>query len=63
MMKRTMAIMCLGILALLASTVQAQDVSERLAARMAKLFPKEKVTDISPAPSPITAISSRLCWR
>lgn len=49
-MKRTMAIMCLGTLALLASTVQAQDVSERLAARMAKLFPKEKVTDISPAP-------------
>ncbi len=51
-MKRTMAIMLLGLLALLTGTAQAQDVSERLAARMTKLFPKEKVTEVTPAPIP-----------
>lgn len=30
--------------------VAADDTNERLTARMAKLFPKDKVTDISPAP-------------
>lgn len=51
-MKRTMAIMLLGLLALLAGPAQADQVTERLAARMGKLFPKEKVTDVSPAPIP-----------
>jgi thiol:disulfide interchange protein DsbC len=51
-MKRTMAIILLGWWALVTGAAQAEDVSERLAARMTKLFPKEKVTDVTPAPIP-----------
>lgn len=51
-MKRTMAVTLLALGALLTGTVQADEVSERLAARMSKLFPKEKVTDVTPAPIP-----------
>jgi len=42
----------MGLVALVTNTAQAEDVGERLAARMAKLFPKEKITDVSPAPIP-----------
>ena len=51
-MKRTMTMMLAALLALLTSAAQAEDVATRLAARMAKLFPKEKVTDVTPAPIP-----------
>ena len=51
-MKRTMAIMLAGLLALLAGSSKADEVRERLVARLSKLFPKEKLTDVSPAPIP-----------
>lgn len=51
-MNRTMTIMLAALLALVTGLVQAEEVTERLAARMTKLFPKEKVTDITPAPVP-----------
>jgi thiol:disulfide interchange protein DsbC len=51
-MNRRLAIVLMGLMALVTNTAQAEDVGERLAARMAKLFPKEKITDVSPAPIP-----------
>ena len=51
-MNRTIATALLGLLALVAATAQGDEVSERLAARMAKLFPKEKITDLTPSPVP-----------
>ncbi len=51
-MNRRLATVLIGLLALVSNTAQAEDVGERLAARMAKLFPKEKITDVSPAPIP-----------
>lgn len=51
-MNRRLAIVLMGLVALVTNTAQAEDVGERLAARMAKLFPKEKITDVSPAPIP-----------
>ena len=51
-MNLRLAIVLMGLVALVTNTAQAEDVGERLAARMAKLFPKEKITDVSPAPIP-----------
>ncbi|MBK8960931.1 MAG: DsbC family protein [Proteobacteria bacterium] len=51
-MKRTTTILLTWLLALVAGAVHAEDVAGQLAAKMAKLFPKEKVTDITPAPIP-----------
>lgn len=51
-MKRTTTIMLAALVALVSGAAQAEDITTRLAARMAKLFPKEKVTDIAPAPIP-----------
>ena len=38
------------LLAIVGATAQADEINDRLIARMAKLFPKEKVSDISPSP-------------
>lgn len=51
-MNRTITTAVLGLLALVAGTAHGEEVSERLAARMAKLFPKEKITDVTPSPVP-----------
>lgn len=51
-MNRTIATAVLGLLALVAGSVHSEEVSERLAARMAKLFPKQKITDVTPSPVP-----------
>ncbi|MBK6658460.1 MAG: DsbC family protein [Proteobacteria bacterium] len=51
-MKRTTTILLTWLLALVAGAVHAEDVAGQLAAKMAKLFPGEKVTDITPAPIP-----------
>lgn len=49
-MKRTITMTVLGLVVLVAMTVQADEVSERLATRMAKMFPKEKISDVTPSP-------------
>jgi thiol:disulfide interchange protein DsbC len=51
-MIRTTTFLLTWLLALVAGAVHAEDVAGQLAAKMAKLFPKEKVTDITPAPIP-----------
>lgn len=51
-MKRTYVTALLAALALFGGAARADEVSERLAARMSKLFPKERVTDIAPSPVP-----------
>jgi thiol:disulfide interchange protein DsbC len=51
-MNCTIATALFWLLSLVAMTAQADEVSERLAARMAKIFPKEKINDVAASPVP-----------
>ncbi len=51
-MNRTIATALLGLWVMTATSAQADEVSERLTARMAKMFPKEKINDVTASPVP-----------
>ncbi len=51
-MNRSITSAVLGLLVWVATNAQADEVSERLAARLAKMFPKEKINDVTASPVP-----------